>query len=77
MNIKAFTLDSIEGTYAKDVPAFAAALKASGADLILVPGTSRVKRSMPAAAMRAGAAVDTNIVDVALEGDKATVSRWA
>ena len=77
MNIKAFTLDSIEGTYAKDVPAFAAALKASGADLILVPGTSRVKRSMPAAAMRAGAAVDTNIVDVAVEGDKATVSRWA
>ncbi len=77
MNIKAFTLDSIEGTYAKDVPAFSAAVKGSGADLILVPGNSRVKRAMPAAAMRAGAAVDTNAVDVAVEGDKAVVSRWA
>jgi len=77
MNIKAFSLDSIEGTYSGDVPAFAAAVKASGADLILVPGTSRVKRSMPAAAMRAGAAVDTNAVDVSVEGDKAVVSRWA
>jgi electron transfer flavoprotein alpha subunit len=77
MNIKAFSLDSIEGTYSSDVPAFAAAVKASGADLILVPGTSRVKRSMPAAAMRAGAAVDTNAVDVSVEGDKAVVSRWA
>ncbi len=77
MNIKAFTLDSIEGTYANDVPAFAAAVNGSGADLVLVPGNSRVKRAMPAAAMRAGAAVDTNAVDVAVEGDKAVVSRWA
>jgi len=77
MNIKAFTLDSIEGTYAKDVPAFAAALKAAGAELILVPGTSRVKRAIPAAAMRAGAAIDVNAVDVVVEGDKVVVSRWA
>ena len=77
MNIKAFTLDSVEGTYAKDVPAFAAALKASGAELIIVPGTSRVKRSMPAAAMRIGAAIDVNAVDLAVEGEKVVVSRWA
>jgi len=77
MNIKAFTLDSIEGTYAKDVPAFAAALKGAGADLVLVPGTSRVRRAMPAAAMRSGAAIDVNVVDVSVEGEKAVVSRWA
>ena len=77
MNIKAFTLDSIEGTYAKDVPAFAAAVKAADADLVVVPGTSRIKRAMPAAAMRIGAAIDTNVVDVIVEGDKAVVSRWA
>ena len=77
MNIKAFKSDSIEGTYAEDVPAFAAAIKASGAELVLAQGTSRIRRAMPAAAMRAGAAIDTNIVDVAVDGDKVVASRWA
>ena len=76
MTIKAFTVEG-NGTFAQDVPAFAEAIKGSGADLVLVPGNSRVKRSMPAAALRAGAEIDTNVVDVVVDGDKATVQRWA
>ena len=76
MTIKAYSIEG-NGTYAQDVPAFAEALKAAGAELVLVPGNSRVKRSMPAAALLAGAEVDTNIVDVAVEGETVTVRRWA
>ena len=76
MTIKAFTIEG-NGTFAQDVPAFAEAVKGSGADLVLVPGNSRVKRSIPAAALRAGAEIDTNVVDVVVDGDKATVQRWA
>ncbi len=76
MTIKAYSIEG-NGTFAQDVPAFAEAIKGAGVDLILVPGTSRVKRAMPAAALRADAAIDTNVVDVAVDGDKATVQRWA
>ena len=76
MTIKAFSVEG-NGTYSQDVPAFAAAIQSAGAELVLVPGNSRVKRAMPAAALRAGAAIDTNIVDVAVEGETATVRRWA
>ena len=75
MTIKAFSVEG-NGTYSQDVPAFAAALQSAAAELVLVPGNSRVKRAMPAAALRAGAAIDTNIVDVAVEGETATVRRW-
>ena len=76
MTIKAFSVEG-NGTYSQDVPAFAAALQSAGAELVLVPGNSRVKRALPAAALRAGAAIDTNIVDVAVEGETVTVRRWA
>ena len=76
MTIKAFSVEG-NGTYSQDVPAFAAALQSAGAELVLVPGNSRVKRALPAAALRASAAIDTNIVDVAVEGETVTVRRWA
>lgn len=76
MTVKAFSISG-NGTFAQDVPLFAEAIKSAGADLVLVPGTSRARRSIPAAAFRAGAEVDTNVVDVSLDGDKATVQRWA
>jgi len=76
MTIKAFAIDG-NGTFAQDVPAFAAALQSAGADLVLVPGNTRVQRAMPAAAFRTGAEVDTKVVDVTVDGDKATVQRWA
>ena len=76
MTIKAYSIEG-NGTFAQDVPAFAAAIRGAGAEIVLVPGVSRAKRSMPAAAMRAGAAIDTNVVAVQAEGDKLTVQRWA
>ena len=76
MKIAAFKIEG-SGIYAQDVPAFAEAIKGAQADIVLVPGNSRVKRAMPAAACRAGAEIDTNVVELALEGDKVTASRWA
>ena len=76
MKIAAYVIEG-NGTFAEDVPAFAELIKGSGAEVVLVPGTSRVKRAMPAAALRAGAEIDTNVVDVVVDGDKATVQRWA
>ena len=77
MTIKAFNTDSLTGTYAKDAAALADAVKASGADVVLLPGTSAVRRSAAGAAMRAGAEIDTNIVDASLDGDAVTVQKWA
>ena len=76
MTIKAYSIED-NGTFAQDVPAFAAAIKGAGAEIVLAPGVSRAKRSMPAAAMRAGVAIDTNVVAVQAEGEKLTVQRWA
>ena len=76
MKIAAFKIEG-NGIYAQDVPAFAEAIKGAQADVVLVPGNSRVKRAMPAAACRAGAEIDTNVVELAIEGDKVTASRWA
>ena len=76
MKVKAFAVEG-NGIFAADVPLFAEAIKGAAADLILVQGTSRAKRSFPAAAFRAGAAIDTNVVEVTVEGENATVQRWA
>ena len=76
MKIAAYVIEG-NGTFAEDVPAFAELIKGSDAEVVLVPGTSRVKRAMPAAALRAGAEIDTNVVGVVVDGDKATVQRWA
>ena len=77
MTIKAFNTESLAGTYAKDVAALANAIKSSGADVVLFAGTSAVRRSVAAAAMRAGAEIDTNVVDASLAGDAVTVQKWA
>lgn len=75
MKIVAFKIEG-NGTFAQDVPAFAEAIKSSGADIVLLPGNSRVKRSAAAAAMRAGAEIDTNVVDVDVADGKAVARRW-
>ena len=75
MKIVALKIEG-NGTFAKDVPAIAESIKSSGADLVLLPGNSRVKRSAPAAAFRAGAEIDTNIVDVEIADGKAVARRW-
>ena len=75
MKIVAFKIEG-NGTFAKDVPAISEVIKSSGADLVLLPGNSRVKRSAPAAALRAGAEIDTNIVDVEVADGKIVARRW-
>ena len=77
MLVKAYNCDTLSGTYAKDAAALANAVKASGADVVLLPGTSAVRRSAAGAAMRAGAEIDTNVVDASLAGDAVTVQKWA
>ena len=75
MKTAAFNLSG-QGVVAQDVPALADAIKASGAEIVLLPGTSRVRRCAGAAAMRTGAQVDTNVVSLAIDGETATAQRW-
>ena len=75
MKIVAFKIEG-NGTFSKDVPAIAAAVGSSGADIVLLPGNSRVKRAAAAAAMRAGAEIDTNVVDLEVADGKPVARRW-
>ena len=76
MKIAAINIEG-NGTFAQDVPALADAIKAGGDELVLLlPGNSRVKRAAAAAAMRAGAEIDTNVVDVDVADGKAVARRW-
>ena len=76
MKVTALIPDSAPGVYAQDVCAFAEAFRQIQADLILLPGVSRVKRAAAAGALRAGVALDTNIVEARLENDSVLVRRW-
>ena len=75
MKIAAYNLSG-QGTFAQDKPALAEAIKASGADVVLLPGTARVRRAIGAAALSAGAQVDTNVVSLAIDGEAVTAQRW-
>ena len=75
MKIAAYNLSG-QGTFAQDKPALAEAIKTSGADIVLLPGTSRVRRAIGAAALCAGAQVDTNVVCLTVDGEAATAQRW-
>ncbi|MBR1870931.1 MAG: electron transfer flavoprotein subunit alpha [Kiritimatiellae bacterium] len=76
MTIKILNTANLSGIYAKDVPALAAAIANANADAIIVPGTSAVRRAIGAAALRAGAEVDTNITSVKTSGGKIVAERW-
>ena len=75
MKIAAYNLSG-QGSFAQDKPALAEAIKTSGADIVLLPGTSRVRRAIGAAALCAGAQVDTNVVCLAVDGEAVTAQRW-
>ena len=75
MKIAAYNLSG-QGSFAQDKPALAEAIKASGADIVLLPGTSRVRRAIGAAALSAGAQVDTNVVCLTIDGEAVTAQRW-
>ena len=75
MKIAAYNLSG-QGSFAQDKPALAEAIKTSGADIVLLPGTSRVRRAIGAAALCAGAQVDTNVVCLTIDGEAVTAQRW-
>ena len=75
MKIAAFSLSG-QGSFAQDKPALAETIKTSGADIVLLPGTSRVRRAIGAAALCAGAQVDTNVVCLTIDGEAVTAQRW-
>ena len=76
MTAKLFDVSALSGIFAKDAAALAQAVKTAGADVIVVPGTSAVRRAIAAAALRAGAAVDTNITAAKLENGEVSATRW-
>ena len=75
MKIAAYNLSG-QGSFAQDKPALAEAIKTSGADIVLLPGTSRARRAIGAAALCAGAQVDTNVVSLTIDGEAVTAQRW-
>jgi electron transfer flavoprotein alpha subunit len=62
--------------YATDASAAAALIQASGAKVILAPGTSRFSRCIPGAAFRAGAQTDTHIVALSVANGEVQAQRW-
>jgi electron transfer flavoprotein alpha subunit len=62
--------------YATDAAAATALIQASGADIVLAPGTSRFSRALPGAAHRVGAQVDTHIVSLTADGAAVHAQRW-
>ncbi len=62
--------------YATDAKAVEALIKASGAQIVLAPGTSRFMRCIPGAAFRVGAQVDTHIVALDVADGAVKAQRW-
>lgn len=65
-----------QARYATDVSAVTALIEKSGADVVLAPASTRFVRSIPGAAIRAGAAVDTHITRVSMVDGQLTAQRW-
>jgi electron transfer flavoprotein alpha subunit len=51
-------------------------MEASGATLVLAPGSMRWARALPGAAARRGGAAETHLTGVRIDGDAVFVSRW-
>ena len=62
--------------YGSDAAACEAIAKAAGADVIVMPATSRASRVAAGVAQRLGAAVDTRLTGLTLDGGKVVATRW-
>jgi len=62
--------------YGSDAAACEAIAKAAGADVIVMPATSRASRVAAGVGLRLGAAVDTRLTGLAVEGGKVVATRW-
>ncbi len=65
-----------EARYGTDAAAAEAVARVSGADIILVPGTSRWMRVVAGVAQRLGGRVDTHVTECAAAGAEVSVTRW-
>jgi len=62
--------------YATDAAAAEALCRASGATLIIAPGTSRWSRALPGVAARLNGRVDTHATSVGIENGTPVITRW-
>ncbi len=62
--------------YATDAAASAALIRASGAEIVLAPNTSRFARCLPGVAHRVGAQIDTHIVALCGVDGALHAQRW-
>jgi len=62
--------------YGSDAAACEALAKAAGAELVVMPSTSRASRVAAGVAQRLGAVVDTRLTGLELAGGKIVATRW-
>lgn len=65
-----------EPRYVTDAAALEALCRAAGADLVIVPGTSRWLRVAAGVAQRLGGTVDTHVTRITADGGTVSISRW-
>jgi electron transfer flavoprotein alpha subunit len=62
--------------YASDAAACEALIKASGAQVVVAPGTMRFCRALPGVAARVNGAIETHVVGLSASGADITAQRW-
>ena len=62
--------------YATDAAAAEALVRASGATLVLAPGTGRLLRCLPGVAQRVGGRVDSHVTGLAATDGRLAINRW-
>jgi electron transfer flavoprotein alpha subunit len=65
-----------QSRYSTDAAAAEALCRASGAAVVVAPGTSRWSRALPGVAFRLGGRIDTHATAVAMENGAPAVTRW-
>ena len=68
--------DFAQPRYRTDAAAAEALARASGATLVLAPGTSRMARVMAGVTQRLGGRIDTHVTGLAAEGGAPAAQRW-
>lgn len=68
--------DFATARYGSDAAACEAIAKAAGADVVVMPATSRASRVAAGVAQRLGAAFDSRLVGLEAAGDKVAATRW-
>lgn len=65
-----------EPRYASDIKALQTLAKSCSPDIIIAPASARISRVIAGLSARLGGAVDSQVTDLAMEGDNLAVTRW-